>query len=60
MKRAGLEGHTFAWGKSLVASTRRVRSLLGYSSTTQTMGTYSDLIYYLGGDAVDGPDKTFS
>jgi hypothetical protein len=36
-----------------------VRSLLGHSSITQKMDTYSHLLEDLGGDAVGGLDEAF-
>jgi integrase len=36
-----------------------VQSLLGHSSITQTMDTYSHLMDDIGGDAVDGLDEAF-
>jgi integrase len=36
-----------------------VQSLLGHSSITQTMDTYSHVIDGMGGDAVDGLDEAF-
>jgi integrase len=36
-----------------------VQSLLGHSSITQTMDTYSHLIEGMGGDAVGGLDEAF-
>ena len=36
-----------------------VQSLLGHSSITQTMDTYSHLMEGMGGDAVDGLDEAF-
>ena len=36
-----------------------VQSLLGHSSITQTMDTYSHLMDGIGGDAVDGLDEAF-
>src|ERR671910_1399369 len=38
---------------------KKVQSLLGHSSITQTMDTYSHLIDDIGGDAVDGLDEAF-
>jgi integrase len=70
LERAGLEGegftfhalrHTFA--SALFARgehPKRVQSLLGHSSITQTMDTYSHLIDDIGGDAVDGLDEIFA
>ena len=36
-----------------------VQSLLGHSSITQTMDTYSHLMDDIGADAVDGLDEAF-
>ena len=69
LKRAGLEDegftfhslrHTFA---SALCNKREypkvIQSLLGHSSITQTMDTYSHLMGDIGGDAVGGLDKAF-
>ena len=69
LKRAGLDGesftfhalrHTFA---TALFATREhskvVQSLLGHSSITQTMDTYSHVIEGMGGDAVGGLDDAF-
>jgi integrase len=69
LKRAGLEDerftfhslrHTFA---SALCKKRVypkvIQSLLGHSSITQTMDTYSHLMGGMGGDAVDGLDEAF-
>jgi integrase len=69
LKRAGLENerltfhslrHTFA---SALCNKRVypkvIQSLLGHSSITQTMDTYSHLIGGMGGDAVEGLDDAF-
>lgn len=37
-----------------------VQSLLGHSSITQTMDTYSHVMEGIGGDAVSGLDDAFS
>jgi integrase len=66
-KRAGLDGFTFHALRHTFATAlfsrgehpKRVQSLLGHSSITQTMDTYSHLIDDLGGDAVDGLDDAF-
>ena len=67
--RAGLEEegftfhslrHTFA--TELFNQRKRpkiIQSLLGHSSITQTMDTYSHLMDGVGGDAVDGLDEAF-
>lgn len=39
---------------------KKVQALLGHSSITQTMDTYSHLIDDIGGDAVDGLDEAFN
>ncbi len=69
LKRAGLEAegftfhalrHTFA--TALFARGEHpkvVQSLLGHSSITQTMDTYSHLMEGMGGEAVGGFDETF-
>lgn len=67
LKRAGLEGFTFHTLRHTFATAlfsrgehpKRVQSLLGHSSITQTMDTYSHLIDDIGGDAVDGLDEAF-
>jgi len=69
LKRAGLdrEGFTFHALRHTFATAlfargehpKRVQSLLGHSSITQTMDTYSHLIDDIGGDAVDGLDEAF-
>jgi integrase len=69
LERAGLAGqgftfhalrHTFA---TALFQRRQhpkvVQSLLGHSSITQTMDTYSHLMDGIGGDAVDGLDEAF-
>ncbi len=69
LKRAGLQDagftfhalrHTFA--TALFARGEHpkiVQSLLGHSSITQTMDTYSHLMEGMGGEAVDGLDEAF-
>ena len=69
LKKAGLEGegfnfhslrHTFA--TALLANgehPKKVQALLGHSSITQTMDTYSHLLEDIGGDAVDGLEDAF-
>ncbi len=69
LERAGLagEGFTFHTLRHTFATAlfqRRqhpkvVQSLLGHSSITQTMDTYSHLMDGIGGDAVDGLDEAF-
>ena len=52
--------HTFA--TALFARCQHpkvVQSLLGHSSITQTMDTYSHLMDGIGGDAMDGLDQAF-
>jgi integrase len=69
LKKAGLQGqdftfhslrHTFA---SALCNGREhpkvIQSLLGHSSITQTMDTYSHLMEGIGGDAVGGLDESF-
>jgi integrase len=66
-KRAGLDGFTFHALRHTFATAlfsrgehpKRVQSLLGHSSITQTMDTYSHLIDDIGGDAVGGLDDAF-
>jgi integrase len=68
-KRAGIgdEGFTFHALRHTFATAllsrgehpKRVQSLLGHSSITQTMDTYSHLIDDIGGDAVGGLDEAF-
>ena len=70
LERAGLdrEGFTFhalrhTFATALFARGEHpkvVQSLLGHSSITQTMDTYSHLMEGMGGDAVDGLDQAFS
>ncbi|WP_266096321.1 tyrosine-type recombinase/integrase [Rubrobacter tropicus] len=67
LKRVGLDGYTFHALRHTFATAlfnqgkhpKRVQSLLGHSSITQTMDTYSHLIDDIGGDAVDGLDEMF-
>jgi integrase len=69
LKRAGLDGggftfhalrHTFATALFVKREHPKVvQSLLGHSSNTQTMGTYSHVMEGMGGDAVDGLDEAF-
>ena len=67
LKRVGLEGFTFHALRHTFATAlfsrgehpKRVQSLLGHASITQTMDTYSHLIDDIGGDAVDGLDDAF-
>jgi integrase len=69
LKRAGLAEHGFTFhalrhtfATALFARgehPKKVQSLLGHSSITQTMDTYSHLIDDIGGDAVDGLDEVF-
>jgi integrase len=69
LKEAGLEGegftfhslrHTFASGLCNKREYPKViQSLLGHSSITQTMDTYSHLMEGMGSGAVDGLDETF-
>lgn len=52
--------HTFA--SALLANgehPKKVQALLGHSSITQTMDTYSHLLEDIGGDAVDGLEDAF-
>jgi len=69
LERAGLAGegftfhtlrHTFATALFVRREHPKVvQSLLGHSSITQTMDTYSHLMDGIGGDAVDGLDGAF-
>jgi integrase len=69
LERAGLAGegftfhtlrHTFATALFMRREHPKVvQSLLGHSSITQTMDTYSHLMDGIGGDAVDGLDEAF-
>ncbi len=69
LDNAGLagEGFTFHTLRHTLATALFVRrehpkvvqSLLGHSSITQTMDTYSHLMDGIGGDAVDGLDEAF-
>jgi integrase len=69
LKRSGLAGegftfhtlrHTFATALFMRREHPKVvQSLLGHSSITQTMDTYSHLMDGIGGDAVDGLDEAF-
>lgn len=70
LKRAGLEGegftfhalrHTFASALcNRDVNAKKIQILMGHSSITQTMDTYSHLMEGIGGDAVDGLDKAFN
>jgi integrase len=70
LKRAGFdrEGFTFHALRHTFATAlfargehpKRVQSLLGHASITQTMDTYSHLIDDIGDAAVDGLDEAFS
>jgi len=52
--------HTFATALfSRGEHPKKVQSLLGHSSITQTMDTYSHVIDDIGGDAVGGLDEAF-
>ena len=69
LERAGLasKGFTFHTLRRTFATAlcmkrehpKVVPSLLGHSSITQTMDTYSHLLEDIGGDAVDGLDEVF-
>lgn len=69
LKTAGLDnlGFTFHSLRHTFATTlfrkrehpKVVQSLLGHSSITQTMDTYSHLMDGMGGDALDGLDEAF-
>jgi integrase len=69
LKRAGLdgEGSTFHTLRHIFATAlfaarehpKVVQSLLGHSSITQTMDTYSHVMEGMGGDAVGGLDEAF-
>jgi len=69
LKRAGLaeQGFTFHALRHTFATAlfsrdvhpKKVQSLLGHSSITQTMDTYSHLIGDIGGDAIAGLDEAF-
>jgi len=67
LKHAGLEGFTFHAFRHTFATAlfaqgehpKKVQSLLGHSSITQTMDTYSHLIDDIGGDAVSALDDAF-
>jgi integrase len=69
LKRSGLEreGFTFHTLRHTFATAlfkrgehpKVVQALLGHSSITQTMDTYSHLIEDIGGDAVSGLDEVF-
>jgi integrase len=69
LESAGLEGegftfhtlrHTFATALFMRREHPKVvQALLGHSSITQTMDTYSHLMDGIGGDAVDGLDEAF-
>ncbi len=69
LERAGLAGegftfhtlrHTFATALFMKSEHPKiVQSLLGHSSITQTMDTYSHLMDGIGGDAVGGLDEAF-
>ena len=52
--------HTFATALFMRSEHPKVvQSLLGHSSITQTMDTYSHLMDGIGGDAVNGLDEAF-
>ncbi len=69
LEQAGLAGegftfhtlrHTFATALFVRSEHPKiVQSLLGHSSITQTMDTYSHLMDGIGGDAVSGLDRAF-
>ena len=67
LKRVGLEGFTFHALRHTFATAllsrgehpKRVQSLLGHASITQTMDTYSHLIDDIGADAVVWLDDAF-
>ncbi len=69
LTRAGLadKGFTFHSLRHTFASAlcnrdvnaKKIQILMGHSSITQTMDTYSHLMDGIGGDAVDGLDKAF-
>jgi integrase len=69
LKKAGLQNrgftfhslrHTFATALfAKRAHPKVVQSLLGHSSITQTMDTYSHVMEGIGGDAVDGLGEAF-
>jgi len=69
LKRAGLAEHGFTFHAlrhtfatalfSRDVHPKKVQSLLGHSSITQTMDTYSHLIGDIGGDAIAGLDEAF-
>jgi integrase len=68
-KRAGLDGEGFtfhalrhSFATALFARkehSKVVQSLLGHSSITQTMDTYSHVLDDIGGDAVGGLEEAF-
>ena len=69
LKHAGLEDEDFTFHSlrctfaSALCNKRQypkvIQSLLGHSSITQTMDTYSHLMEGMGEDAVDSLDETF-
>jgi integrase len=69
LTRAGLEGegftfhslrHTFASALcDRDVNAKKIQTLMGHSSITQTMDTYSHLMQGIGGDAVAGLDEAF-
>jgi site-specific recombinase XerD len=69
LKKAGLVGegctfhsmcHTFATALFKGGEyPKKVQALLGYSSITHTMDTYSHLLEDIGGDAVGGLEEAF-
>ena len=69
LQRAGLEGegftfhslrHTFASALcNRDVNVKKIQTLMGHSSITQTMDTYSHLMQDIGGDAVGGLDEAF-
>jgi integrase len=69
LQSAGLENHGFTFHglrhtfASVLCSrdvnVKKIQTLMGHSSITQTMDTYSHLMQDIGGDAVGGLDEAF-
>jgi integrase len=69
LQRAGLENHGFTFHSlrhtfasvlcSRPVNLKKIQTLMGHSSITQTMDTYSHLMQDIGGDAVGGLDEAF-
>jgi integrase len=70
LQRAGLENHGFTFHSlrhtfasvlcSRDVNLKKIQTLMGHSSITQTMDTYSHLMQDIGGDAIGGLDEAYS